>query len=135
MTAKLKTSDVEKSLYINYLERAKQCMRAAQNSFINQDWTAATINAIHCCIAACDAVCVYFLGRRYAGEDHGNAVKLLMTVNPNDEQIKMNANRFIRIIRIKNMAEYEDRLIFKSEAEKALKDCGRFLEYTEKKIP
>ena len=135
MTIKLKTSDVEKSLYVNYLERAKQCIRASENSFSREDWTAATINAIHCCIAACDAMCVYFLGRRYAGEDHTNAVKLFMTINPNDEQIKTNANRFIRIIQIKNMAEYEERLIFKSETEKALKDCKRLLEYIEKKLP
>jgi len=134
MSAKPKTSDVEKSLYINYLERAKQCIRAAENSFSKQDWTAATITAIHCCIAACDAMCVYFLGRRYAGEDHANAVKLFMTINPNDEQIKTNANRFIRTIRIKNMAEYEERLIFRPEAEKALKDCERFLEYAKKKL-
>ena len=135
MTIKLKTSDVEKSLYVNYLERAKQCMRAAENSFSKQDWTAAAITAIHSCIAACDAMCVYFLGRRYAGVDHANAAKLFITINPSDEQIKTNANRLTRTIRIKNMAEYEERLIFKSEAEKALKDCERLLVYVEKKLP
>jgi len=135
MAIKLKTSDVEKALYINYLERAKQCMRAAESSFSKKDWIASTITSIHSCIAACDAMCVYFLGRRYAGEDHANAAKLFMTINPNDEQIKTNANRFIRTIRIKNMAEYEERLIFKSEAEKALKDCERLLVYVEKKLP
>ena len=135
MTIKLKTSDVEKSLYVNYLERAQQCIRAAKNSFSKDDWTAAAITAIHCCIAACDAMCVYFLGRRYAGEDHANAVKLFRTINPNDEQINTNANRFTRATRIKNIAEYEERLVFKSEAEKALKDCERFLEYAKKKLP
>ena len=135
MTTKMKTSDVEKSLYVNYLERAEQCIRAAETSFSKEDWTASTITAIHCCIAACDAMCVYFLGRRYAGEDHANAIKLFITIKPDDEQIKTNSNRFIRIIRIKNMAEYEERLVFKSEAEKALKDCERFLEYAKKKLP
>lgn len=135
MTTKLKTSDVEKSLYVNYLKRAEECMRAAETSFSREDWTASTVTAIHCCIAACDAMCVYFLGRRYAGEDHANAAKLFLTIKPDDEQIKTNANRFTRIISIKNMAEYEERLVFKSEAGKALKNCGRFLEYVKKKLP
>ena len=135
MTTKLKTSDVEKSLYVNYLERAQQCIRAAENSFSKQDWTAATINAIHCCISACDAMCIYFLGRRYTGDDHANAVKLFRAINPNDEEIKTNVNRFIRTIRIKSMAEYEERLVFKFEAEKLLKDCERFFEYAKKKLP
>jgi len=134
MVTKLKTNDVEKSLYVNYLERAEQCIRAAETSFLNQDWTAATINAIHCCISACDAVCVYFLGKRYAGDDHANAVKFFRGIKSNDEEIITNANRFVRVIRIKNMAEYEERLIFKSEADKALKDSKRFLEYAKKKL-
>ena len=33
------------------------------------------------------------------------------------------------------MAEYEDRLIFKSEAGKVLKDCERFLDYIKKQLP
>jgi len=33
------------------------------------------------------------------------------------------------------MAEYEERLIFKSEAEKVLKDGVRFLDYVKKQLP
>jgi hypothetical protein len=33
------------------------------------------------------------------------------------------------------MAEYEERLLCKSEAEKILKDCERFLEYVKKELP
>jgi HEPN domain-containing protein len=33
------------------------------------------------------------------------------------------------------MAEYEERLVFKSEAEKVLKDCERFFEYVKKELP
>lgn len=35
----------------------------------------------------------------------------------------------------KNMAEYEERLVYKSEVEKVLKDCERFLEYVKKELP
>ena len=132
--SKLKTRDVSKSLYVNYIQRAEECLHAAKNSFNKQEWNAATINAIHSCIAACDAMCVYFLGKRHTGESHNEAVTLFKTIK-SGEDIDINANRIIRILRIKNIAEYEERLVHKSEAEKILKDCERFFEYTKSELP
>lgn len=134
MTTKLKTSDVAKSLYVNYLKRAQECIHAARNSFASQEYNAATINAIHCCIAACDAMCVYLLGKRHIGENHGDAVKLFKSIKPEDQEINTNSARIIRTLSIKNMAEYEERLVYKSEAERVLKDCERFLEYVREKL-
>ena len=134
MVSKFRTRDVEKSLYVNYLKRAEECLHAAENSFNNQEWNATTISAIHSCISACDAMCVYFLGKRHAGENHNDAVALFKTIKY-DKEINTNANRIVRVLRIKNMAEYEERLIFKSEAEKVLKDCERFLNYVKKQLP
>lgn len=135
MTPKFRTRDVAKSLYTNYLKRAEECLHAAKNSFAIQEWNAATINTIHSSISACDAICVYFLGKRHAGESHNEAINLFKTIKVGDEEINTNANRIIRILRIKNMAEYEERLVYRSEAEKALKDCERFLEYVKKELP
>ncbi len=135
MTPKFKTRDVEKSLYANYLKRAEECYHAAKNSFETQEWNAATISAIHAAIAASDALCVYFLGKRNASENHNEAAALFKTIKADDEEINTNANRISRILGIKNMAEYEDRLVFRTEAEKVIKDCGRFLEYAKTKLP
>ena len=135
MTSKFRTRDVTKSLYTNYLKRAEECIHAAKNSFANQEWNAAAINAIHSCISACDAMCVYFLGKRHAGESHNDAVNLFKTIKMGDKEISTNSNRIIRILSIKNMAEYEERLVHRSEAEKVLKDCERFLEYVRRKLP
>lgn len=135
MTPKLKTRDVAKSLYTNFLKKADECFHAAKNSFATQEWNAATINAIHSCIAACDAICVYFLGKRHAGESHEDAVSLFKAITEKGEEINTNANRILRILRIKNMAEYEERLVHKSESEKILKDCERFLEFVKRKLP
>jgi len=134
MTPKLRTRDVSKSLYRNYLKRAEECLRAAENSFNNQEWNAVSINALHSCIAACDALCVYFLGKRHAGENHNDAVALFRTIKKS-EDINVNANRSSRILRIKNMAEYEERLVYKTEAEKVFKDCKRFFEYVTSELP
>jgi uncharacterized protein (UPF0332 family) len=98
MARKLETRDVAKSLHTNFLKKAEECFHAAKNSFSSQEWNAATINAIHSCIAACDAVCVYFLGKRHAGESHEAAVSLFRTIKSDDE-INTNANRILRILR------------------------------------
>ena len=134
MSPKSKTRDVAKSFYSNYLKRAEECLHAARIAFDNHEWNSTTINAIHACIAACDAMSVYFLGKRHAGEHHGDAVALFKTIG-SGEDIKTNANRIARIIRIKNIAEYEERLITKSEAERVLKNCERFFSYVKEKLP
>lgn len=135
MAPKFKTRDVEKSLYANYLKRAEECYHAAKNSFGTQEWNAAAISAIHAAIAASDAMCVYFLGKRNASESHNEASALFKTIKSDNEEISTNSNRIARIVGIKSMAEYEERLVFKTEAEKILKDCERFLAYVKTKLP
>lgn len=134
MTPKFKTRDVNKAAYLNYLKRAEECFNAAQHSLQEQEWNASAINAIHCCIAACDAMCVYFLGKRHSGDRHNDAAVLFKTIKSTDEY-NTNANRILRVLRMKNMAEYEDRLVYKSEAEKIFKDCERFLAFVKEKLP
>ena len=80
-------------------------------------------------------MCVYFLGKRSASEKHDDVVKLFKMAKSQDENINANATRIERILRIKNMAEYEERLVFRSEAEKVLKDCKRLLEFVKKQMP
>lgn len=129
------TRDVAKALYANYLKRAEECHHAAQRSFSGQEWNAATINAIHACIAAVDALCVYYLGKRNAGDSHNEAVALFKSLPLDASGKATNANRVARILGIKNMAEYEERLVCRTEAEKAMKDSDRFLEYVKTKLP
>lgn len=76
-------------------------------------------------------MCVYFLGKRHSGENHNDAVALFKTIK-SSEAFNTNANRLLRVLRMKNMAEYEDRLVYKSEAEKIYKDCERFWEFVKK---
>lgn len=109
-------------------------MHAARNSFGSGEWNASAINSIHACISACDAMCVYFLGKRHSGENHNEAAVLFRSIKSSDE-MNTNANRIMRLLRMKNMAEYEDRLVNKSEAEKMLLDCERFFDFVKGKLP
>ena len=135
MTPKPTTRDVQKSLYVNFIKKADECFHAAKTSFASEEWNASAINAIHSSISACDAMCTYYLGRRHAGENHEGAVDLFMAIKGGEEEAKTNANRLLRILRIKNMAEYEERLIYRPEAEKILKDSERFLDFVKKDLP
>lgn len=133
MTPKYKTRDTAKSAYSNYLQKAEECFHAAQTSMKQNEWNAAAINAIHCCISASDAMCVYFLGKRHSGDDHNDTAALFKSIK-NTDDINANALRIIKILRIKNMAEYEDRLVRKAEAESIFKDCERFWEFVQKQL-
>lgn len=134
MAHKLPTKDVDKIYYSNYLRKAMECFHAAKSSFTKQEWNAVAISIIHCCIAARDAMCVYFLGKRSISDNHNETAVLFKTIG-SSEEINTNTNRIMRILRIKNMAEYEERLVFKSEAEKILHDCERFLDFVNKELP
>lgn len=131
---RIKTRDVSRQLYVNYVQRASECFHSAKMSLKSNEWTAATINAIHACISGCDAMCVLNLGKRHAGEGHNDAVVLFKSIDDSDG-ITTNAKRLMRVLSIKNIAEYEERLVYRKEAEDAVKDCERFLEFVNKQLP
>jgi HEPN domain-containing protein len=135
MNPKIKTQGVARNLYTNYLKRSDECFTAAKESLAKGDWNAAAICAIHSCISAGDALCIYFLGKRHAGPNHRDAVVLLDIIKSGNIEVKNNANRLRKILGVKNMAEYEERLVRQSEAEKVLKDTEHFLAFARSLLP
>lgn len=133
MTSKLKTRDVPKSHYSNYLKRAQECLTAAQLAHGREEWNSSAINSIHAVISLADAMCVYFLGKRHSGENHNDAAGLFKSIK-DDEDTNANVNRIIRVLRLKNMAEYEERLVNRPEADKMLIDAQRLDEFVKKRI-
>src|SRR3972149_9599671 len=107
---KVKTRKVDRNLYINYLKRSEECLNAAKQSFTLNQWNACAITAIHSSIAALDALCVYFLGQRHAGQNHEDVVSLFSSIRQlSNEDIDAIANKVVRILKMKNIAEYEER--------------------------
>jgi hypothetical protein len=78
-------------------------------------------------VAACGALYIYYFGRRHSGEDHHQAVNLFRRTKSKDNLLIKNTKRLTQILNIKNMAEYEERLVFQTESEKILRNCERFL--------
>ena len=71
---------IDKSLFENYLRKSEECFNTALECLRTRRWNAAVMNAVHCGIGACDAVTVFMLGVRHAGERHEDAISLFQTV-------------------------------------------------------
>ena len=133
---KIKTRNVDRNLYINYLKRSEECLNAGKQSFTLNQWNACAITAIHSSIASLDTLCVYFLGQRHAGQNHEDVISLFRSIRQlSNEDIDTISNKISKILKMKNIAEYEERLIKKAEAEKILKDAERLFEFIKNKIP
>lgn len=132
---KLKTRDVERSNYRNYLQKAEECMLSATDGFQKGLWNSCSISAIHSAISAADAICTYYLGKRYAGDRHDSTVDLLRSVPIDKKSLDQNTIRLVRVISIKNLAEYEDRLLHRDDAENIIQNSQRFLEFARRALP
>jgi HEPN domain-containing protein len=135
MNPKIRTKEVPRNLYANYLKRSAECFAAAKASLSKGDWNAAAICAVHSCISACDALCIYFLGRRHSGANHSDAVVLLEMTGIERPELTTNANRLRKVLSVKNMAEYEERLVRRVEVELMIKDTERFLSFIRSRLP
>jgi len=134
MTNRIKTTEVSRTAYVTFLEKAEQFLKVANTAFESGDYNASAANAVHACISASDALCARHLGKRAAGEKHSDAVNLIKTIRDEDE-FTNNAVRFGRVLAIKSLAEYEDRLVFKNDADTVLKNAVKFLDFAKKNLP
>ena len=126
-----RTRSVRKELFGNYLEKAGESLEAARESLGARRWNAAAINAVHCGINATDALTVFMIGVRHAGERHEDAVTLLQTLSLPKATLSAKGRQLGRLLSIKNTAEYEERLIREKEAAEAVRDAERYYEWIE----
>jgi HEPN domain-containing protein len=120
---------VNKSLFSNYLKKSEECLGAASECLKNAKWNATVINAVHCGISACDALTVFMLGVRHAGERHEDAISLLQTVGLPKDVLTAKSKQLSRLLGTKNAAEYEERLMNENDAREAVRDAERFLNW------
>jgi hypothetical protein len=74
------------------------------------------------------------LGKRCSSSKHEDASELIKTVPyPENEKFAV-SKAFMAVIRIKNMAEYEERLVKSKEAEKAVRETEELLNLVKIKL-
>ncbi|MBI4015621.1 MAG: HEPN domain-containing protein [Candidatus Aenigmarchaeota archaeon] len=130
----MKTRNVDRSFAGNYLIKARQCKNAAIRALETGDWDAAVINSIHASISAADAICVFKKGIRNAGETHTDSIALLISIEPQNEDIKKAARHLSSLLSVKTSAEYGERLAVQKDAEAAVKHAERLLSFAEETI-
>ena len=127
----IKTRRVEKGLYTNYLKKVRESLETASESLKAGRWNAAAMNAIHCGISATDALTVFMIGVRHAGERHEDAITLLQTLNLPRETLVTKGRQISRLLGVKTTAEYSEKLINEREASEAVRDAERYLMWVE----
>lgn len=121
------TVNVASSFYKNFLKKAEECHAGMNAAFAIDSWNLAVIAAVHCGISAADALTVKYLGLRNSGSRHESVIKLLSRLNL--PEIGKKNQQLSNLLRIKSTAEYEERLMSKSDASDALRDAERFYKW------
>ena len=134
MTKNIKTSHVPKSGYGNYLKKAEEFFSSAQNSLVKEKWNAAGLGAIHSGISSADALLVSLHGMRSAGPKHDDILKLLSNLVKH-KGLEENIGHLRHLIAMKNIVEYDQRLITRSEALSLSRHAERFLAWVKSILP
>ena len=133
MTLKIRTVTVQKDLYGVFFSKSEQFLNAAKSSFEAGDYNALAANSAHACISAADALCTKHLGKRAAGDKHSDAVNLVKSIKDTDEFLS-NAAKFNRVLAVKSLAEYEARLVYKTDSESVLHNAEKFHDFVKRNL-
>jgi len=128
----VKTRNVDKHKYSNYLTKADEFFEIMKDSFAKRKFNAAVLNAIHCAMSSADALTVFYKGVRHAGERHEDVVSLLNTLGLPDMQSKN--RQLLDLLRIKNSAEYEEKLMTETNASDSIKNAERFSKWAKEML-
>jgi len=78
---------------------------------------------------------VFYLGKRSASQDHEASVSLLEELDMHRNDLKKAVSHLTELLKVKNLAEYEERLLGRRDSEQAMKHLGRFKTWARGKLP
>lgn len=134
MTLKFKVGKASKEDYVKFLKKADEFCEMMRQSLGEEKWNAVGLNAIHTGISANDAVLTFHFGLRSISPKHDDAVKLLISMMKR-EDTETKAKHLRHLLSMKNVVEYDGRLLSKREAESLAKNAERFLLWVKSLLP
>lgn len=134
MTKDIKISHISKSGYSNYLKKAEEFFSSAQDSLGHEKWNAAGLGAIHSGISSADALLVFLHGVRSSSPKHDDILKLLSNL-VRHKGVEENISHLRNLISMKNIVEYDQRLITHAEVITLSKHAERFLAWVKSILP
>jgi hypothetical protein len=91
---------------------------------------------VHCAISACDALTVFFSGKKHKGIKHADAAKLLASIEGLDsKELREKSNQFISVLDFKTPVEYDKTVFTESDARELAKRVERFYDWVKEKLP
>ncbi len=132
MAGKRRTRSVASQAAGNYLKKAREFEASMETALEERHWNAAALSAVHAAISAGDALLAAFVGIRPAEQDHRQIVTLLADhLGRDGEQA---ARHVQRVIGLKNLVEYEERLVKEADAAQMAEHVRRLLVLVESKM-
>ena len=125
---------MDRHKFKNYLKKADEHYKTMELSYEEGLWTACVVNAINCAINSTDALTVFYLGFRHAGDRHHDVLQLLQKLDIEKRELRPKSQQLSNLISIKNAAEYEERLMDSKDAENARKACDRLYSWVKEKL-
>lgn len=132
--AEIRTRAVDRHMHKNYSKKADEHYLAMEMCYEKGLWNACVMNAIHCAISSTDALTVFYLGFRHAGERHHDVLQLLQKLDIDKTEIKSKSQQLATLLSIKNAAEYEERLMDENDAGNARKACDRLYSWVKTQL-
>jgi HEPN domain-containing protein len=129
----VKTRQMDKGKFRNYLKKAQEYNDSMRASYDNGAWNSCVGNAVHCVISAIDALTVFYLGLRSAGEKHTDVTQLLTRLPFPEDEIDKKTTQISMLLSIKYVAEYDDRLMNETDAQRAVTSCDRIFAWVKEK--
>ena len=121
-----------------HLKQARRFWEVAEAAHDPEHASQAVSNAVLAVIAANDAVCLYLLGEVPGGRSHGGAARLLQAACKGtrwEQEAATRARQFAQILREKNAAQYEGRLLAPETADRTMTQARRFLDWVDRVLP
>lgn len=113
-------------MYWQKAGRFADSARAAEGA---GNWDPAAANAVNAVINLVDALCVHYRGQRSASDRHADAMGLLAGLGEVEAPVRSLLGRHLAaLLSVKNLAQYEGRLVDASEARSALAHMERAFE-------
>ena len=127
---------VEKHLYSNYLKKAREYLEGMKDELANRRWNLAVLAGVHCTISACDALTIFFLGKKHKGIKHADAAKLLASIEGLDSrELSDKSSQLISILDFKTPVEYGKTIFKELDARELVKRAERFYSWVKEKLP
>lgn len=109
-----------------YWQKARRFAHAAATNALQADWDPAVANAANAVINLADALCVHYGGSRSASGSHFDVLNVLAAAPDIAPMLRTLLSQHLEgLLNFKALAQYEGRLLEKTDADKALKHMER----------